>query len=110
MKYAQQNQKRGDYIGVFFDQRGKSRYNLPKMHIKRKDSSPPPNAYKTAEKWNYDRSWNGESTLKFLPSARKTFIDEITHEAKRQSSPGPASYKLNWNRTERRSQQFSTVK
>ena len=73
------------------------------MHIKRKDSSPPPTAYKTQEKWIYDRSFNGERTLKFLPTARKTFIDEITADAKRESSPSPATYKLNYQRTERRS-------
>ena len=109
MKYAPQNAKKANYIGVFFDQRGKTRYNLPKMHIKRKDCSPPPNAYKTSEKWNFDRSYNGESTLKFLPSARKTFIDEIRDDAKRNQSPGPSSYKVNLVRTERRSLSFSKV-
>ena len=71
---------------------------------------PSPSMYETNTKWDYDRHHKGERTLKFLPSERKTFIDDVIHAAKRRSTPGPSSYRTNHVRTERRSQQFSPVK
>ena len=58
----------------------------------------------------YDRHFKGETTLKFYPSARHTFVDEIRLEQKRRSTPGPGTYKLEHSRVEHRSQQFSAVK
>ena len=46
-KHAPQTAKKLGYIGVFFDQRGKSTHNMSKLHIKKKDGSPSPALYNT---------------------------------------------------------------
>ena len=109
---ATDKEARGDYVSVFFDKRGKHRDNFSKLYIRKKDKlvGPKPTSYDTNPKWDYDRFHKGERTLKFLPSARRTFIDDVIHVAKRRSTPGPDTYRLNHVRTERRSQQFSPVK
>ena len=109
---AMDKEPRGDYVSVFFDKRGKNQQNLSKLYLRKKDKNvnPPPTLYDTSQKWEFDRLRGGERTLKFLPSARRTFIDDVIHVAKRRSTPGPTTYRVNHVRTERRSQQFSPVK
>ena len=77
---TQYKEARGDYTGVFFDARGKNRYNFSKMYIKKKDGTPPPTTYNVDPKWTFDKTFRGDRTLKFYPSQKQTFIDDIRNE------------------------------
>ena len=65
---TQYKEKRGDYIGIWHDDRGRLKFNLSKLNIKRKDPVPAPCTYNVDPKWSFDRTNRGERTLKFYPS------------------------------------------
>ena len=50
------------------------------MYIKKKDGTPPPTTYNVDPKWTFDKTFRGDRTLKFYPSQKQTFIDDIRNE------------------------------